>query len=54
VGFLCLGLAAFFLARVFPEDTEMKLGRWCDAAWVLVAVNVLFAAANVALVLQAG
>jgi hypothetical protein len=54
VGFLCLGLAAFFLVRVFPEDTELKLGRWCDAAWVLVAVNVLFAAANVALVLQAG
>lgn len=49
VAFAVLGMAAFFLLRVFPPDTALKLGRWSEAALVLLALNLLFAGANVVL-----
>ena len=47
IGVLSMVLAAFFLARVYPEDTDMKLTRWSPAAVVLVVINTLFLAANI-------
>ena len=47
IGVLSMVLAAFFLARVYPEDTDMKLTRWSPAAVVLIVINTLFLAANI-------
>jgi hypothetical protein len=41
------GEAGFFLARIYPEDTDMKLTRWSPAAVVLIVINTLFLAANI-------
>jgi len=46
VGLLSLALAGFFLARIYPEDTQMKLTRWSPAGAVLLVLNALFLAAN--------
>lgn len=47
IGFFSIGLAGFFLARIYPEDTDLKLTRWSPAAVILIAVNILFLAANI-------
>jgi hypothetical protein len=46
VGVFSIALAGFFLARIYPEDTDMKLTRWSPAAAVLIVINLLFLAAN--------
>jgi len=46
VGVASIALAGFFLARIYPEDTDLKLTRWSPAAAVLIVVNSLFLAAN--------
>lgn len=46
VGVVSIALAGFFLARIYPEDTDLKLTRWSSAAGGLIAVNTLFLAAN--------
>jgi hypothetical protein len=46
VGVASIALAGFFLARIYPEDTDMKLTRWSPAAVVLIITNLLFLAAN--------
>jgi hypothetical protein len=46
VGVASIALAGFFLARIYPEDTDMKLTRWSPAAVVLIVTNLLFLAAN--------
>lgn len=45
-----LAAAAFFLSRIHPEDTALKLSRWSRAAFVLGIVNLLFLAANASMV----
>lgn len=47
-GLASLAAAAFFLSRIHPEDTALKLSRWSPAAAPLVALNLLFLAANAA------
>jgi hypothetical protein len=47
VGVASIALAGFFLARIYPEDTDLKLTRWSPAAAVLIVANSLFLAANV-------
>ena len=47
-GLASLGAAAFFLSRIHPEDTALKLSRWSSAAVLLIAVNLVFLAANFA------
>jgi hypothetical protein len=47
-GLASLAAAAFFLSRVHPEDTALKLSRWCSATGLMVATNLLFLVANVA------
>jgi hypothetical protein len=47
IGILSLALAGFFLARIYPEDTALKLKRWSSEAGVLIIVNIVFLAANV-------
>ena len=46
IGLASIAVAGFFLARIYPEDTDLKLTRWSPAALVLVFVNILFLAAN--------
>jgi hypothetical protein len=46
IGLASLALAGFFLARIYPEDTDMKLTRWSLAGAVLLVLNALFLAAN--------
>jgi hypothetical protein len=46
IGVASIALAGFFLARIYPEDTDLKLTRWSSAASVLIVVNTLFLAAN--------
>lgn len=46
IGTASLALAGFFLARIYPEDTDMKLTRWSPAGAVLILLNTLFLAAN--------
>ena len=46
IGLASLALAGFFLARIYPEDTDMKLTRWSPAGAVLLVLNALFFAAN--------
>jgi hypothetical protein len=46
VGVASIALAGFFLARIYPEDTDLKLTRWSPAAVVLIVTNLLFLAAN--------
>ena len=46
IGLASIGLAGFFLARIYPEDTDLKLTRWSPAAVVLGFINILFLAAN--------
>ena len=46
IGLGSLALAGFFLARIYPEDTDMKLTRWSPAGAVLLVLNALFLAAN--------
>jgi len=41
-----IALAGFFLARIYPEDTDLKLTRWSPAAVVLIVSNILFLVAN--------
>lgn len=45
-GLVSLAVAGFFLSRVFPEDTDLKLTRWSSAAFLLIIVNAVFLAAN--------
>lgn len=45
-GLAALALAAFFLARIYPVDSALKLSRWSAAGGVLIAVNGLFFASN--------
>ncbi|MEI8294111.1 MAG: hypothetical protein WCG66_09000 [bacterium] len=45
-GSISLVLAGFFLARIYPEDTGLKLSRWSPALAVLIVLNLLFLAAN--------
>jgi hypothetical protein len=47
-GLASLAAAAFFLSRIHPEDTALKLSRWSPAAAPMVAINLLFFAANAA------
>ena len=47
-GLASLAAAAFFLSRIHPEDTALKLSRWSHAALPVAVVNLLFLAANVA------
>ena len=47
IGLASMALAGFFLARIYPEDTAMKLTRWSPAAVVLIVINTLFLAANI-------
>ncbi len=49
IAFAMLALAGFFLARIYPEDTGLKLSRWSSEGVVLLAVNLLFLAANILL-----
>lgn len=44
-GCVSLALAGFFLARIYPEDTGLKLTRWSPAAALLLVMNGLFLAA---------
>ena len=46
IGLASIGLAGFFLARIYPEDTDLKLTRWSPAAVVLGFINMLFLTAN--------
>ena len=46
-GLASLGAAAFFLSRIHPEDTALKLSRWSLAAILLIVTNLVFLAANV-------
>ena len=46
IGLASIALAGFFLARIYPEDIDMKLTRWSPAAAVLIVLNILFLAAN--------
>ena len=46
VPWVTLGFVSFLLARFYPEDNELKLTRWSSAAIVLIALNLLFLAAN--------
>ena len=46
IGILSTGMAGFFLARIYPEDTDLKLTRWSSSAVLLIVVNILFLAAN--------
>ena len=46
VAMVSMTLAGFFLARIYPEDTALKLTRWSPAALLLIAVNILFFGAN--------
>jgi hypothetical protein len=46
IGLASIGLAGFFLARIYPEDTDLKLTRWSPAAVVLGFINILFVTAN--------
>lgn len=48
IGFISMGMAGFFLARIYPEDNDLKLTRWSPSAAILVALNILFLAANFA------
>jgi hypothetical protein len=43
---LCLGLTAFGVAFAFPRDARLKTSRWCPAATVLAAINILFLASH--------
>lgn len=45
-GLASLAAAAFFLSRIHPEDTALKLSRWSSASAPMVAINLLFLAAN--------
>jgi hypothetical protein len=49
MAFVMLTLAGFFLSRIYPEDTGLKLTRWSLEGVVLLAVNLLFIAANILL-----
>lgn len=46
IGLTSMALAGFFLARIYPEDTDLKLTRWSSAAALLIGLNILFLAAN--------
>jgi hypothetical protein len=46
-GLASLAAAAFFLSRIHPEDTALKLSRWSSAGVLLIVVNGVFLAANV-------
>ena len=46
VGIVSIALAGFFLARIYPEDNDLKLTRWSPAAAVLIVLNALFLAAH--------
>lgn len=48
IGLFSMGMAGFFLARIYPEDTDLKLTRWSPTAAVLIVLNILFLAANIA------
>ena len=49
IAFVMLALAGFFLARIYPEDTALKLSRWSPDGVVLLTVNLLFLLANLLL-----
>jgi hypothetical protein len=46
IALVSIALAGFFLARIYPEDTDLKLTRWSPAAMVLIVLNILFFSAN--------
>lgn len=48
-GLASLAAAAFFLSRIHPADTALKLSRWSSAAVLLGAINLLFLGANAAI-----
>ena len=52
VAFVSLGVTGFFLARIYPEDTGLKLTRWSPEGIVLLFVNLLFLTVNVLFVAQ--
>lgn len=47
-GIASLAAAAFFLSRIHPEDTALKLSRWSSAGILLIVMNGVFLAANIA------
>jgi len=49
MAFVMLALAGFFLSRIYPEDTGLKLTRWSPEGVVLLTINMLFIAANILL-----
>jgi hypothetical protein len=46
IGLASIALAGNFLARIYPEDTDLKLTHWSPAAALLIVINLLFLAAN--------
>ena len=46
VAFVSLAVTGFFLARIYPEDTGLKLTRWSPEGVVLLFVNLLFLTGN--------
>ncbi len=47
IAFVTLAIAGFFLARIYPEDTGLKLTRWSPEGVVLLCVNALFLTVNI-------
>jgi hypothetical protein len=45
-GLASLAAAAFFLSRIHPEDTALKLSRWSRAGVLVILVNGVFLVAN--------
>ena len=50
--FVTLAVAGFFLARIYPEDTGLKLTRWSPEGIALLFVNLLFLTVNILFFVQ--